>query len=67
MKYVLLYMNRPDLDAAAPPERRDEVYRAVFAWFDKFGASMTDSGAELQAPDAGHYWTNQKRSACWPC
>ena len=28
MKYVLMYTNRPDLDAAVPEERRAEVYQA---------------------------------------
>jgi hypothetical protein len=31
MKYVLMYTNRPDLDAAVPEERRAEVYQAIYA------------------------------------
>jgi hypothetical protein len=50
MKYVLLYTNRPDLDAAVPEERRAEVYQAIYGWFEKHGAVMTDGGAELQGP-----------------
>ncbi len=48
MKYVLMYTNRPDLDAAVPPERWAEVYQAIFGWFDKHSAAMSDGGAELQ-------------------
>ena len=51
MKYVLMYTNRPDLDAAVPEERRQEVYQAIYGWFEKYGPAFTDSGAELQAPD----------------
>ncbi len=51
MKYVLLYTNRPDLDAAVPEERRAEVYQAIYGWFEKHGAVMTDGGAELQGPE----------------
>ena len=41
MKYVLLYTNRPDLDAAVPEERRAEVYQAIYGWFEKHGAVMS--------------------------
>ena len=51
MKYVLLYTNRPDLDAAVPEERRAEVYQAIYGWFEKHGAVMADGGAELQGPE----------------
>src|SRR6478672_6234148 len=51
MKYVLMYTNRPDLDAAVPEERRQEAYQAIYGWFEKHSAVFTDSGAELQAPD----------------
>ena len=37
MKYVLMYTNRPDLDAAVPAERQQEVYQAIYAWFEKHG------------------------------
>jgi hypothetical protein len=48
MKYVLMYTNRPDLDAAVPEERRNEVYQAIYGWFEKYAANFADSGAELQ-------------------
>lgn len=51
MKYVLMYTNRPDLDAAVPHERQAEVYQAIFGWFEKHGAVMVDGGAELQGPE----------------
>ena len=38
MKYVLMYTNRPDLDAAVPPERQQEVYQAIYGWFEKHGS-----------------------------
>ena len=51
MKYVLMYTNRPDLDAAVPEERRAEVYQAIYGWFEKHCAVMTSAGAELQGPE----------------
>ena len=51
MKYVLMYTNRPDLDAAVPEERQAEVYQAIYAWFEKHGQVMADAGAELQGPE----------------
>jgi hypothetical protein len=45
MKYVLMYTNRPDLDAAVPEERRQEVYQAIYGWFEKHSAVLTDYGA----------------------
>ena len=51
MKYVLMYTNRPDLDAAVPPERQQEVYQAVYAWFGENEASFADGGAELLGPE----------------
>ena len=51
MKYVLMYTNRPDLDEAVPPERQEEVYRAVYQWFEANSAAMVDMGAELQGPE----------------
>ena len=51
MKYVLMYTNRPDLDAAVPAERHEEVYRAVYAWFGANDAAFVDGGAELLGPE----------------
>jgi hypothetical protein len=51
MKYVLMYTNRPDLDAAVPEDRQAEVYQAIYGWFEKHGAVMTNMGAELQGPE----------------
>jgi hypothetical protein len=48
MKYVLMYTNRPDLDASIPAERREEVYNAVYGWFTKHEQAFSDAGAELQ-------------------
>lgn len=53
MKYVLMYSNRPDLDEAVPAERQQEVYGAIYGWFEKHGAAFVDSGAELQGPETG--------------
>ena len=41
MKYVLMYTNRPDLDAAIPAERQQEVYQAIYAWFGEHAATTT--------------------------
>jgi hypothetical protein len=51
MKYVLMFTNRPDLDAATPPEKWQETYAAIFGWFTKHGSVITDSGAELKGPE----------------
>lgn len=47
MKYVLMYASCPDLDAAVPPERQQEVYAAVYAWFGEHESAFADGGAEL--------------------
>ncbi len=51
MKYVVMFTNRPDLDAAVPDERRQQVYQEVYGWFGKHGASIVNEGAELQGPE----------------
>jgi hypothetical protein len=51
MKYVLMYTNRPDLDAAIPAERQQEVYQAIYAWFGEHAAAFADGGAELLGPE----------------
>ena len=51
MKYVLMYTNRPDLDAAVPAERQQEVYQAIYGWFGQNASAFADSGAELQGAE----------------
>ena len=48
MKYVIMFTSTPDLDAAVPPERAEEVYRRVYDWFGTHADQISDSGAELQ-------------------
>lgn len=47
MKYVLMYTSRPDLDAAVPPERQQQVNQAIYAWFGQHAAAFADPGAQL--------------------
>jgi len=47
MKYVLMYVSRPDLDAGADPEATQALYKRVFEWFGENAGVMADSGAEL--------------------
>jgi hypothetical protein len=51
MKYVLMYTNRPDLDAAIPAERQQEVYQAIYAWFGQNAAAFADAGVQLLGPE----------------
>lgn len=51
MKYVVMYTSRPDLAAAVPAERQQEVYQAVYQWFGENEASFADGGAELLGPE----------------
>ena len=51
MKYVLMYTSRPDLDAAADPQDREQTYAAIYGWFQKHASVITDSGAELKGPE----------------
>ncbi len=51
MKYVLMYVSRPDLEAAVPPERQQEVYSKIYAWFGEHESVIADGGAELQGPE----------------
>ena len=51
MKYVLMYVSRPDLQASVPAERQQEVYQRIYAWFGENGAAFADSGAELKGPE----------------
>ena len=47
MKYVLMYVSRPDLDAEADREVAQALYKRVYEWFGENAGVMTDSGAEL--------------------
>ena len=51
MKYVLMYTSRPDLEAAVPAERQQEVNQAIYAWFGQNAAAVVDNGAELLGPE----------------
>lgn len=51
MKYVIMFTSTPELDAAVPPERAQEVYGRVYQWFEEHDAHMVDGGAELQPVD----------------
>lgn len=48
MKYVIMFTSTPELDAAVPPERAQEVYARVYEWFGRNEAKIADGGAELQ-------------------
>ncbi len=47
MKYVLMFTSTPELDAAVPPERAQEVYGRIYQWFGEHAEHLDDSGAEL--------------------
>lgn len=47
MKYVLMFTSTPELDAAVPPERAQEVYGRIYQWFGEHADHIDDSGAEL--------------------
>ncbi|MFH8250908.1 YciI family protein [Microbacterium sp. B2969] len=51
MKYVIMFTSTPELDAAVPPERAQEVYTRVYEWFGEHDAKISDGGAELQPVD----------------
>ena len=52
MKYVLMFTSDADLDQKVDPARAEEVYKLIFAWFEKgFGEGwIVNGGAELQPP-----------------
>lgn len=50
MKYVIMFVSQPDLDAAVPPERAQEVYGRTYAWFEENAPAFVSGGAELQGP-----------------
>ena len=47
MKYVLMYVSRPDPDAGANPVATQALYKRVYEWFVSNAGAMADSGAEL--------------------
>jgi hypothetical protein len=47
MKYVLMFVSRPDLDAEIDPEVMREDYKKIYAWFEKNAAVIADGGAQL--------------------
>jgi hypothetical protein len=47
VKYVLMFTSTPELDAAVPPERAQEVYGRIYQWFGEHAEHLDDSGAEL--------------------
>ena len=47
MKYVIMFTSTPELDAAVPPERAQEVYGRIYEWFGEHADQIDDSGAEL--------------------
>ena len=50
MKYVIMFTSQPELDAAVPEERQQEIYQQIFAWFGEHQDQIADGGAELQPP-----------------
>ncbi|MGI8828969.1 MAG: YciI family protein [Candidatus Limnocylindria bacterium] len=48
MKYVLMFVSQPELDAAIPAERQEQDYQQIYAWFEENGKAFADGGAELQ-------------------
>lgn len=48
MKYVIMFTSTPELDAAVPAERREEVYGRVYRWFEEHSDTFDDTGAELE-------------------
>jgi hypothetical protein len=44
----MMFTSTPELDAAVPPERAQEVYNRVYAWFGEYDSKISDAGAELQ-------------------
>lgn len=48
MKYVIMFTSTPELDAAVPAERAQEVYGRIYEWFGVHSDKFDDSGAELQ-------------------
>jgi hypothetical protein len=47
MKYVLMFVSRPDLDAEIDPEVMQADYKKIYAWFEENSAVIADGGAQL--------------------
>jgi hypothetical protein len=43
-----MFTTTPELDAAVPAERAQEVYGRIYQWFGENSDKIADSGAELQ-------------------
>jgi len=50
MKYVMMFITRPDLDASVPADRAEQVYKEIYGWFEQHGTAgrLIEGGAELQ-------------------
>jgi hypothetical protein len=48
VKYVIMFTSTPELDAAVPEDRAQEVYGRIWEWFQTNSAHIADGGAELQ-------------------
>ena len=53
MQYVLMFVDRPHLRDAVPPERLEKVYGEIYQWFETQYAAghIANGGAELQPPE----------------
>lgn len=51
MKYVIMFTSTPELDAAVPRERAEEVYGRIYEWFQANSDQISDGGAELLPAD----------------
>jgi len=53
MQYVMMFVDRPHLRQAVPPERLEKVYGEIYAWFEEQYAAgrIANGGAELQPPE----------------
>jgi hypothetical protein len=47
VKYVIMFTSTPELDAAVPAERPQEVYARIWDWFQTNSDQISDGGAEL--------------------
>jgi hypothetical protein len=48
MKYVLMFTSEPAQLAEVAPDKAQEVYGKIYAWFGEHQAQIADNGAELQ-------------------